>query len=245
MARKEEMSDTAAGIGSGGGGAQPATEATTSEAVVPAPQLRRKPVLLAASVAAVVLGALMGVWAWSAMSDTEGVVAVRESVSRGETIGENDLVVVHVGVDPQLDTVPGEGLDSMVGQRAASDLPEGTLLTKSATTSKVVPSRGQSAVGVPVNADKMPGEKLRAGDTIRVIGTRGNSSQEGESAEQGEPDAAPAEPTEVRTEVVSLEKGDQPGTTVVSVVVPETQAPELASLVSTGRVAIVLDSRER
>lgn len=243
MARKDEMGDTGATVGSGGGVAQP--EAATSESVAPAPQLRRKPVLLAASVAAVVLGALMGVWAWSAMSDTEGVVAVRESVSRGETIGKNDLVVVHVGVDPQLDTVPGEGLESMIGQQAASDLPEGTLLTKGATTSTVVPSRGQSVVGVAVTADQMPGEKLRAGDTIRVIGTRGNSSQGDEASGQSEPDAAPAEPTEVRTEVVSLKKGDQPGTTVVAVVVPESQAAELASLVSTGRVAIVLDSRER
>ncbi|WP_338752155.1 SAF domain-containing protein [Janibacter alittae] len=242
MARKDEMSQTS---GSGEGGARPPADpaATTPEAVEPAPQLRRKPVLLAASVAAVVLGALMGVWAWSAMSDTEGVVAVRESVSRGETIEMNDLVVVHVGVDPQLDTVPDEGLQSMVGQRAASDLPAGTLLTPGVTTSKVVPRDGQSVVGVAVNADQMPGMELRAGDRIRVISTAGSSGQDQQSGLTGQ--NQPAEPAEVRTEVVSLHKGDQPGTTVVSVLVPEDRAAELASQVSTGRVSIVLDSRER
>lgn len=240
MARKDEMSETNPAPGSTGGGAQPSD---APEAVAPAPQLRRKPVLLAASVAAVVLGALMGVWAWSAMSDTEGVVAIRESVSRGEVIGENDLVVVHVGVDPQLDTVPGEGLQSMVGQRASSDLSEGTLLSEGATTNSVVPSEGESVVGVAVNADQLPGEKLRAGDTIRVISTPGSSSQDQQGGTSGQDQ--PAEPTEVRTEVVSLNEGDQPGTTVVSVLVPESRAAELASQVSTGKVSIVLDSRER
>lgn len=209
--------------------------------VAPAPQLRRKPVLLAASAAAVVLGALMGVWAWSAMSDTEGVVAMRESVSRGETITRDDLVVVHVGVDPRLDPVPAEGLQSMVGQRASSDLPEGTLLTATATATTVVPGSGESVVGVAVTADQMPGEKLRAGDAIRVIGTAGGRGQ-------GQPaggEAQEIEPTEVPTEVVSLSPGAQPGTTVVSVLVPEERAAELASMVSTGKVAIVLDSRER
>ncbi|MDN5715660.1 MAG: SAF domain-containing protein [Janibacter sp.] len=233
------MSETNVLTGSSGSGAPPAKE--RPEVVAPAPQLRRKPVLLAASVAAVVLGALMGVWAWAAMSDTEGVVAVRETVSRGETITKDDLVVVHVGVDPQLDPVPAEGLQSMVGQRASSDLPKGTLLTKSATTPTVVPGDGQSVVGVAVTADQMPGEKLRAGDAIRVISTLGGQGQQGSTSDQDQP----LEPSEVRTEVVSLNPGAQPGTTVVSVLVPEDRAAELASRASTGKVAIVLDSRER
>ena len=75
--------------------------------VAPAPKLRRRPILVVASVAAVCLGALLGVWAWTSTSNTHEVVAVRATIARGETIDQADLMTVQVGVDPACGPSPG------------------------------------------------------------------------------------------------------------------------------------------
>src|SRR6476659_9719277 len=79
----------------------------SSGEVAPAPKLRRRPILVVASVAAVCLGALLGVWAWTSTSNTHEVVAVRATIARGETIDQVDLMTVQVGVDPGLGPSPG------------------------------------------------------------------------------------------------------------------------------------------
>jgi hypothetical protein len=80
----------------------------------------------------------------------------------------------------------------------------------------------------------MPGEPLLPGDVVAVVETPG----------QGEPSSA--SPVVVEATVLRTYAGagtfDQ---TVVDVVVPEDRAPELASRVATGRIGVVLMSRER
>src|SRR4051812_28387499 len=83
--------------GNGQGARRPAEAAVP---VAPAPKLRRRPLLTAASVGAVCLGALVSVWAWSATNNTHDVLAVRDTVHRGELIGAGDLMTVRVGSDP-------------------------------------------------------------------------------------------------------------------------------------------------
>ena len=74
--------------------------------VAPAPKLRRRPLLVAGSVMAVCAGALLGAFVWTAMSDTNSVIAVRAGIERGAVIDEADLMSVQVGVDPALSPVP-------------------------------------------------------------------------------------------------------------------------------------------
>ncbi len=206
----------------------PATE------VAPAPKMRRRPVLVAASVAAVCLGALLGALAWSSASTADRVVAVRESVPRGEIIQEGDLVAVSVGVAPGMQTVPAESLSSLVGQRAAYDLVAGGLVTKESVRSTLMPRTGESIVGVALLPGLMPGEPLVAGDRVRVVSTPG---ADGEIPEAG--------PVEIPATVAGLHPGAEDGKTVVSVLVPEGDAAELAARQATGRVVLVLDTRER
>ena len=86
--------------------------------------------LVVASVAAVCLGALLGVWAYTSVTTAQEVVAVRSSVQRGALISREDLVTVRIGVDPALNPIPAAQLDGVVGQRAAMDLPAGGLVTQ-------------------------------------------------------------------------------------------------------------------
>ncbi len=220
----------------------PATPTITPErgdvptgGVVPSPpKLRRRPLMLLAGVVLVATGALVAVWAWLATTDTSEVVAVRETVMRGEVIDAGDLITVQVGTDPALRTVPGTDLQTLVGQRAARDMAAGSLLTLEAVTDQVVPTAGRSVVGLALTPALMPGEPLQVGDQVRVVGTAGG---------QGDP-AAAGETVTFPAEVVGVAPATQTGQTVVSVHVEAEQAPVLASWAASGRVALVLDNRE-
>lgn len=203
-------------------------------AVTPAPKLRRRPVLVAASVAAVCLGALLGVWTWTSTSNTHEVVALRQTVTRGETISQGDLMTVQVGVDPALSTIPGDRLASLVGQRAAMDMAAGSLVTSADVTTSVLPGKGMSVVGVALPPSLMPGQALLAGDQVRIVATPGQQGDVGQES-----------PAAISATVVGLYPNGENGQTVVSVEVPQDQAAELAARAATGKVALVLDSRER
>lgn len=208
----------------------------TSTAVSPPPvKLRRRPLLLVASIVAICVGALLGAWAWSVGRSTESVLAVRDSVQRGEVLTQGDIITVEVGVDPALHPLPKSQMASVIGQRASSDIAAGTLLTPGQLTEAVLPGSGMSLVGVALTGGGLPGEPLVSGDRVRVVSTPGQDGQ----VDSGAP------PTEVAASVVSVAGLEDSGQTVVTVQVPQSQAAELAARAATGNVALVLDSRER
>lgn len=233
MAKKLDPAD---GQGGTGGSLPPRTTPVNAGPVtVPPPKLRRRPWLALAGLGLVVTGALLAVWVYLSNTDSVSVVSVRDTVMRGEMITAADLMAVQVTPDPALQVVPGAELESFVGQRAARDLSAGTLLTREATTGQVVPGAGQSVVGLALTAELMPGEQLQVGDRVRVVATPG---QAGDPATFESADILfPAEIVGVSTSVESAQ-------TVVSVLVPEGDAAEIAQWASAGRAAVVLDSRE-
>lgn len=202
--------------------------------LAPPPKLRRRPLLVAGSVMAVCAGALLGVFVWTVLSDTQSVIAVRASIERGSVIDEADLMSVQVGVDTALSPVNADEMADLVGQRAAVDMAAGTLVTREQVTTAVLPPAGSSIVGVPVPAGLLPGEPLVAGDRIRVVATPGA---------QGEFTNEP--PLTIPAVVVGVRAQVDTGVSVVSVEVPQDRAAELAARAATGNVAVVLDSRER
>ncbi len=220
--------------GRGRSAADSANAGPPSRAVTPPPKLRRRPVLIAAAVVAVALGGALGAWAWSSASSTQSVVAARTAIERGAVIQAGDLVGVQVGVDPALSPVPASQSSSVVGQRAATDIAAGTLVTREQFTAQVVPPAGSSIVGVGVTDALLPGEPLVPGDRVRVVATPGA---------QG--DITDTAPVTIAATVVGVHSDEVDGVTVVSVQVPSGVAAELAARAATGNVAIVLDSRER
>lgn len=196
-----------------------------------APKLRKRPLVAAWGFGLVALGALLGVWAWTVASSTIDVVATRTLVARGELIEPQDLVVVRVNPDPALQVVPGGQFDSLVGRRAATDIVAGALVSPAQVADAVVPPSGMSLVGVPLEAGQLPAEQLRGGDNVRIVQTPGAQADVA-----GDPVTVPAEV--VRVAVVD-------GKTVVDLLVPSTRAAELAARANTGRVVLVLDTRER
>lgn len=130
------------------------------------------------------------------------------------------------------------------GRRAAVDLPKGSLVSEDSIAQGTVPGVGKSVVGVTLPASQLPGEPLEVGDRVRVVDAPGVNGRAGGSSQgSGGDSEAPSEPAEVQVEVAGVRvAGDQ---TTVSVVVEAEQAGPLAARAATGRVVIVLDSRER
>jgi len=199
------------------------------------PRLRRRPALVAASVAAICLGALLAVWAYNSASTSQDVLVVRATVLRGELITRADLMSAQIGVDAALRPLPASAADTVVGKRAAMDLAAGGLVTQEGITSAVVPAKGMSVVGVSLPPALIPAVSLQSGDRVRIVATPG---PQGDVAEG-------ASPTSIEATVVGVRGPGDTGQVVVDVSVPHAQAAELAARAATGKVALVLDSRER
>jgi len=190
--------------------------------------------VLAAGVALIVVGALGAAYLTRAVGNKVAVVAVARDVQPGAVIQAADLSVAEVSTDPALHPVPARRLSGLIGQRAAVALITGSLLTDAAVTEQVLPAAGQSLVGVALQHTQLPAEPLQSGDRIRVVDP---------PAGQAEPPTA-APPT-IPGVVVSVAGPADNGLTIVDVTVPATQAAALAARVATGRIALILDTRER
>ena len=86
------------------------TTATTTTPPAPAAlgpvKTRRRPVLIIASVAALLLSALGGVWLWTAATSSVEVVVAKAAVPRGAVIAATDLMVARVSLDPAIASIP-------------------------------------------------------------------------------------------------------------------------------------------
>ncbi|KAB7740366.1 hypothetical protein GA707_19480 [Nostocoides sp. F2B08] len=193
---------------------------------------------MAAALVVVCLGALGNVWLLQSSSDAVQVVAARTAIERGQVVTAEQLMSVSVAADPAVRTVAASQMSELVGQRAAVDVAAGTLLTEDSVTVENVPGEGFSLVGVALSSAMLPGEPLVAGDRVRVVATLGPQQ-----------DAATAsDPLALDAVVVSTQSGLDSvgqGQTILTVQVPDGDAPALAAMAATGRVAVVLDSRDR
>lgn len=198
------------------------------------PKPRRRPAIIAAAALAVCAGALIGAWAYVALGSAQEVLAVRTTVYRGQTIPADALMRVSISVDPALHPIPAGEEPGVVGKVAAFDLPAGGLVTRDAVTDTVTPARGMSVVGISLTPAMMPAETLQVGDSVRIVTTPGA---------QGEPPTG--DPDTITATVSGVQPHTDAGVTIVDVTVPAASAPALAARAATGKVALVLDSRER
>ncbi|NEE01178.1 SAF domain-containing protein [Phytoactinopolyspora halotolerans] len=166
------------------------------------------------------------------LGDTVDVIALAADVPRGEAIQASDLTIASVNPDAALTPIPAGEAAEVAGQRAAADLSAGSILTPAAVTAAVVPAVGDSVVGVAVTPQQLPTEPLIPGDRVRVVSTPNPGDDPPEAA-----------PEAIEATVLSVEPIDT-GFVMVNVIVDAATGAELAARVATGRVGIVLDSRE-
>lgn len=190
--------------------------------------------------ALVCLGALGNVWLHQATTNAKQVVAARTMIERGSIITRDQLVTVQVGSDPALRSVPASALADLVGKRAAVDVAAGSLLTTDSTTDKQIPGTGHSLVGVGVMPAMMPGDEADGGDRVRIVATpsqAGCRRQRRGHLRLSRRWWCPRSP--------GTDTTGQGAQTIITVDVPSGDAAQLAAMAASGKVAVVLDSRDR
>jgi hypothetical protein len=211
-----------------------APPAPAAQGLAPPPRLRRRPALIAGAVVSICLGALLAAWAWSSTSATQEVLAARDTIARGAVITSDDIARVRISSDPALAPLPASAYDDLLGQFAALDISAGGLLTAESITADPMPPEGMSVVGVALTSAQVPSLALRSGDRVRVVVTPGEGAE-----------TVAATPAFSEAEVVGSRTDELTGELLVDLMIPQSEATTLAARVSTGNVALVLDSGAR
>lgn len=178
---------------------------------------------------------LVGAVTVAKVAARQPVLALAQTIERGEQLTAAHLAVVNVGTDDGVDLVPSSERDSLVGLTATARLEAGTLISRThfATGPAVAP--GQSVVGLALAPGEYPTGTLRPGDLVVVVRTPDNAPGGREGSEpQVLVDRAEVFAVEILSETAR--------TMMVSIVVPEPAVPEIAAAAAAGRVRLALVS---
>ncbi|WP_432563677.1 SAF domain-containing protein [Kineococcus sp. SYSU DK003] len=181
-----------------------------------------------------ILPALGAAWFVNTSSEAHPVLVMAHTVGAGEVIERDDLTTTALPDDSALPTLAATAADGVIGQRAATDLPYGAVLNEASTVAEVTPAADRAVVGVLLTPAQMPENTLRAGDTVRLVDVPSN-----------EADLSQQTPASTEGIVVSVGAADANGSVVINVDIDAAGAPLLAAHAAIGRVALILDSRER
>ncbi|WP_327325209.1 SAF domain-containing protein [Streptomyces sp. NBC_01210] len=193
-------------------------------------QRRRRPALIALSLALTAVGGLSGAVLFTATGERTDVLAIARDVPVGDVIEDSDLTEASISLDPALKPVKATDRASVVGKRAAVELTPGSLLARDQVTDKSLLGEGDTLVGISVKPSQRPTSGLFPGRKVLIVSTPG--------ADENVPSAPPHT---IAATIVSVGKApDTTGVVTVDVAVPATDGPALAARAATGRVAIVV-----
>ncbi|MEU4266098.1 SAF domain-containing protein [Streptomyces argenteolus] len=202
-------------------------------------QRRRRPGLIALSVALIAVGGLSGAVLYSASGQRTPVLVVTRDVPVGTKLTKADLAEASVALDPAVKSVKASKAAGLVGQRAAVDLRAGSLLTPAQVTDKSLVGPGQQLVGVSLKPSQIPATRLSPGQKVLVV-----STPDADAMETAKESGLEAKPQTVAASVVAVgSPAVGTGNVVVDVAVPVKDGPALAARVATGNVAVIVDAR--
>lgn len=194
------------------------------------PSLQRRRNLTGASFGVLLIAlCAFGIAAWaSSVGHRTQVLVVVKAVPAGSVITAGDLSVAGVAADRQVSAIHASAEYQEVGQVARVDLTPGSLLERSEVgTGPAIPA-GSSIVGLDLKDGTFPTE-MGGGVTVEVIATppQGNAAAGGTVL--------------VQSATVLTVAADPNGSgTLVSIVVPGTQASAVAAAAASGAVSLVV-----
>ncbi|MFJ9080099.1 SAF domain-containing protein [Streptomyces sp. NPDC102278] len=224
--------------GPGRGGVEPAAAPRMVR------QRRRRPGLIALSVALIAAGGLSGALLFTASGERSSVLVVAHDVPVGATITAADLAPASLALDPAVKAVPVTKKSSMVGQRAAVALKAGSLLSPGQVTSVSLVKAGEQLVGVALKPSQLPATRLGPGQKVLIVSTPdpAQAAAGAGAGKAGEPAVVPK--TLAATVVAVGMPAPATGVVVVDVAVPAADGPTLAARVATGAVALIIAPQE-
>lgn len=169
--------------------------------------------------------------------DRAPVLAVARNVPAGQSISASDLDVVRVGADAGVGTISEARRSEVIGQTAAVDLIPGTLIVDEHLGDPVSLAPGEAIVGVDLVGGERAVPRLEEGDVVLVILT---SSPAAVNADEDDDDIEFGRViTEATVRVAVISENDE-DRMVLSLVVPEDTATEIAGANALDRIAIAL-----
>lgn len=136
------------------------------------PQRRRQPTLIVLGLALMLVAAAVAGALYLRVGNRVPVLAMARTVPVGQVITTEDLAEVRIAADAGVQTVPAADRASVLGQAAATTLPEGTLLNRAQLAAQPVPAPGLAKVGVVLRPGQAPAEGLAPGDRVMVVAAR-------------------------------------------------------------------------
>ncbi|MCG6567607.1 SAF domain-containing protein [Tessaracoccus sp. ZS01] len=130
---------------------------------------RRSPKLIALGVLLVTLGGIGAALLYTMNADQRAVVAMAVDVARGDVVDRDDLMVLEVPGSLAVAAEGAESLESLVGQVARTDLPQGSFPLRRHVGEEPLPA-GQTLVGLRLALGKLPASDLPPGTTVRLVG---------------------------------------------------------------------------
>ncbi|MFD9540869.1 SAF domain-containing protein [Streptomyces sp. NPDC060022] len=203
-------------------------------------QRRRRPGLIALSVALIAVGGLSGAVLYSTSGQRTPVLVVTRDIPVGTKLTKEDLGEASVALDPAVKSVKASHASELVGQRAAVDLRAGSLLTPAQVTDKSLVGPGQQLVGVSLKPSQIPATRLSPGQKVLIV-----STPDADAAAAQQETGLERKPKTLAASVVAVgAPATGTGNVVVDVAVPVKDGPALAAQVATGNVAVIVDVRD-
>jgi len=222
-------------------GAQRQPDLSISDGARKSAKPRRKLLQALAWVLVALVAALVAISAVNRAGDRVSVLAVARNVQAGETIQASDLVTASVAKDPALTPVPASERTQVVGQRAAVDLRQGTLLTRSQLQAGGGLGDAKQVVGVEVKKGFAPRGELQPGDKVLAVVLPAQGEAATSSSAKGSSAGASQD---VEATVKSVGRADATGSLVVNLAVSSSDGPDLARDAAAGRIALVREPRD-
>jgi len=200
---------------------------------VPNQARRRRLPEMAAGLLLVAICALGALWWQTSSTDRQPVLALRDSVERGQVIELADLQVVNIDTDQPIALLADTQAAQVVGRIARTDLPAGVLVVPSQFSSGSILGANEGVVGMSLDAGQFPSLALSPGDTVAIV----LAPSPGDPRAFG--DTIEATVLVARAEVVEVAQLGGQGSMFVAVRVDEPDAARVAAAASTNRVRLI------
>ena len=211
---------------------------------------RRRPVVAVASLVLVTFCVAIFTSLYLHAGDKVAVLAVAHDVPQGHIIDRGDLEVVQIAFANGLTPIAVDEVDGVVGKRAAVSLVRGTLVSPGELASHGGPVRGKAVVGVATKAGQLPAGGVAIGDTVDVILTGSPATLTGGADNASADTSSSAGPGQLEiggvlapNAIVTGVAGptdSSPDTIVISVLIPSSMAPLVATASAAGQAALAL-----
>ena len=212
-----------------------ARNGTPMEAPVAPPkvvrQRRVRPGLLGLAILLIALGGLGAAFAVTSVRSTGSYLAVARPVDVGRQLTADDLVPVRVSGGRELQPVPADRMDEVLGLRAAVRLTPGTLLTEAQLTEAPLLGAGQQQIALGLEPEQVPARKLNPGDKVLLVSTPSNATNGSDASRAG---GTRFEGTVIDTAT------PQNGDVVVYLALTVRDVPAVVALAAADRIALVL-----